>query len=312
MNKVQYLIISSSIDFSSDYICLELEKRKQSYLRINRDFFNDYQIIYNLNREEMIINIKDEWYSLENETLKAIYFRAPVFIRAYGKHYSLEEQVSKSQWNAFIRNMVVFSNAKWVNNPVATYKAENKLLQLKYAKGEDLAIPETYVANTFPMKFEKNTYVVKALDTPLFYDEGDELFTYTAVLSRQEMEETNLSIAPVFIQEYISPKIDLRVTVVGNKIFTVKIMRDGQGIDGDWRKTKKEELQYIPCKLPNSLEKKLLNLMGKLKLQFGGIDLIYMKDTYYFIEVNPTGEWGWLLNSAGMRIDIAIVDCMED
>lgn len=260
----------------------------------------------------MIINIKDEWYSLENETLKAIYFRAPVFIRAYGKHYSLEEQVSKSQWNAFIRNMVVFSNAKWVNNPVATYKAENKLLQLKYAKGEDLAIPETYVANTFPMKFEKNTYVVKALDTPLFYDEGDELFTYTAVLSRQEMEETNLSIAPVFIQEYISPKIDLRVTVVGNKIFTVKIMRDGQGIDGDWRKTKKEELQYIPCKLPNSLEKKLLNLMGKLKLQFGGIDLIYMKDTYYFIEVNPTGEWGWLLNSAGMRIDIAIVDCMED
>lgn len=52
--------------------------------------------------------------------------------------------------------------------------------------------------------------------------------------------------------------------------------------------------------------------MGKLKLQFGGIDLIYMKDTYYFIEVNPTGEWGWLLNSAGMRIDIAIVDCMED
>lgn len=240
MNKVQYLIISSSIDFSSDYICLELEKRKQSYLRINRDFFNDYQIIYNLTREEMIIKIKDEWYSLENETLKAIYFRAPVFIRAYGKHYSLEEQVSKSQWNAFIRNMVVFSNAKWVNNPVATYKAENKLLQLKYAKGEDLAIPETYVANTFPMKFEKNTYVVKALDTPLFYDEGDELFTYTAVLSRQEMEEANLSIAPVFIQEYISPKIDLRVTVVGNKIFPVKIMCDGQGIDGDWRKKKRK------------------------------------------------------------------------
>lgn len=173
-------------------------------------------------------------------------------------------------------------------------------------------IPETYVANVFPIKFEQNAYVVKALDTPLFYDKGDELFTYTTVLSREEMEKANFSIAPVFIQECISPKVDLRVTIVGDKIYPVQIMCAGQGIDGDWRKTKKEDLQYVSCELPDSIKRKLLSLMRRLDLQFGGIDLIFSDDTYYFVEVNPTGEWSWLMNSVGLEIDVAIVNCMEE
>ena len=32
---------------------------------------------------------------------------------------------------------------------------------------------------------------------------------------------------------------------------------------------------------------------------------------YYFIEVNPTGEWGWLVHTAGFEIQKAIVDALE-
>ena len=42
MNEVNYLVISSTIDYSSDLICAELEKRKLNYLRINRDLFFFY------------------------------------------------------------------------------------------------------------------------------------------------------------------------------------------------------------------------------------------------------------------------------
>ena len=34
--------------------------------------------------------------------------------------------------------------------------------------------------------------------------------------------------------------------------------------------------------------------MNKLQLNFGGIDFALVDDKYYFIEVNPTGEWAWL------------------
>jgi len=31
-------------------------------------------------------------------------------------------------------------------------------------------------------------------------------------------------------------------------------------------------------------------------------------DEYYFIEINPTGEWAWLVETAGLNIPIGICD----
>ena len=48
MNKVEQLIISSTIDYSTDLISCEFEKRGFNYLRLNRDRFSEYDILYNL------------------------------------------------------------------------------------------------------------------------------------------------------------------------------------------------------------------------------------------------------------------------
>ena len=50
--------------------------------------------------------------------------------------------------------------------------------------------------------------------------------------------------------------------------------------------------------------------MNDLGLTFGGVDLIFANNKYYFIEVNPTGEWGWLKSVAKLPIDKAIVKSM--
>ena len=46
--------------------------------------------------------------------------------------------------------------------------------------------------------------------------------------------------------------------------------------------------------------------MRELHLNFGGIDLAYVDGEYYFIEVNPTGEWGWLEVKTGIQISMHI------
>ena len=63
----------------------------------------------------------------------------------------------------------------------------------------------------------------------------------------------------------------------------------------------------MQVKLPQTVINQIAELMKKLNLNFGGIDLALVDDTYYFIEVNPTGEWGWLASSVGLPIDKAIV-----
>lgn len=311
MNKVEVLIISSTIDFATDYICLELDNRGSKYLRINRDDFSNYKVEYNFEKEMLVIVISGSEYIITNDALKSVYFRAPVFIRS-NKHYSVSEQLSRGQWSSFIRNLVIFNKAVWVNPPVDTYKAENKMLQLVIAKHEGLTIPRTILSNYCSNNVDEyEDYIVKALDTPLFYEGNYELFTHSSVVSGKELKKASLSDAPVFIQECLKNKIDLRVTVVGNQVFPVCILKDGKGIEGDWRKVKKESLEYITTTIPDDIKEKILKLMEEFNLKFGGVDLILADGNYYFIEVNPTGEWAWLVNTTGLPIATAIVNLLE-
>lgn len=310
MNKVNYLIVSNTVDYSTDLICLELKKRGLNYLRINRDKFLESNVVYNLFDNSLTIEMCDEKYVISDNFLKSVYFRAPVFLRN-SKTYCLTDQLYRSQWSAFIRNLIVFDECKWVNHPVFTYKAENKMYQLKMAKEVGFLVPETIVGN-YSKKFIETDdyYIVKSLDTALFYEGNQELFTYSIKMSGDSLNNAALREAPVIIQKYLDNKIDIRVTVIGNQLYPVKITRKNHGIDGDWRKIDKELLEYTSITLPLDIENKIHRVMKKLNLQFGGMDLILSDDKYYFIEVNPTGEWGWLKYSTKMNIDLAIVDCL--
>lgn len=310
MNEVEYLILSSTHDYSTDLVCYELCQRKKKYLRINRDCFPEYDIIYSLKENAIIINMYGKQYLLTNENILGIYFRAPVFLRSH-KKYSLNEQLIRSQWSAFIRNLVVFDRARWINHPVDTYKAENKIYQLKCANEIGLLTPETYVGNMIPDSIlEEKNYVVKSLDTALFYNENQELFTYSSIISGKELKAANIKDAPIILQECLDDKLDLRVTVIGDKLFPVSITCFGRGLVGDWRKNKKDTLTYSRFDLPEKITTKILMLMKKLNLLFGGVDLILKGDKYYFIEVNPTGEWGWLESGISLPISSEIVNTL--
>lgn len=308
MNKIEYLILSSSIDFSTDLICYELHKRNKRFLRLNRDYFRKYEILYSLQESTMFVKIDEMEYSISNDTIKGIYFRAPVFLRSH-KKYNLNEQLYRSQWSSFIRNLISFDKAKWINHPVSTYQAENKMYQLKCAKEIGLNVPKTYIGNVLPQQISSCTnYIVKSLDTALFYNDSQELFTYSSIVNGEELLDANIKDAPIILQECLEDKQDLRVTVVGDKLFSISITNKGKNIYGDWRKISKNDLVYKETNLPEDIATKILKLMKQLGLVFGGVDLAVMDNKYYFIEVNPTGEWGWLSSGSDIPVDKAIVD----
>lgn len=314
MSKIDYLIVSSTIDFSTDMVCYQLLKDNKKFYRLNRDEFIRHKIIVDLQKKLMVISIDGEEYEAQFDDLKGIFFRAPVFLRTQPKAVlTVEEQLERNQWSAFLRNLIVFKNANWINHPVSTYCAENKMFQLCVAEECGLSVPSTFVSNSADLNLEFDKYyIVKSLDTALVYDvqENKEMFTYSNVVQGSELQEHDLSLAPIFIQEFLNPKIDCRITYVKGKLFPVKILQNGQGIYGDWR-VHKEELEYIPFQLPAYVEDAICKIMKKLNLSFGGIDLAIVAGEYYFIEVNPTGEWGWLEVKTGISISKAIKKALD-
>lgn len=104
----------------------------------------------------------------------------------------------------------------------------------------------------------------------------------------------NFRIAPTIFQELLAPKTDYRVTVVGKEHFACKIeSTDGTKVPTDWR-TKKDGITFLPCSLPSEVSKKCIDLVSRFGLIFGAIDLAQVGDKFFFFELNPNGEWGWL------------------
>jgi len=303
-DRIKVLIISNKFDFATDYVTITLHELKIPYLRINRDEISNYAVNLFLENEELYIDIEKKSFVISNKTLKAIYCRAPTFIRSLDIPADPENQLHKFQWASFIRNLIIFENVLWINNPVATYKSENKLYQLKIARQVGFKIPYTVVSNDRKLSIikGKSKYAIKTLDTGLLKIHDKDAFIYTNIVTGSELKKSKLHSAPVVIQECLSPKIDIRVTVVGNEVFAVKILKQGKKIEGDWRKIKKEELEYLPVKLPSDINQRCINLVKRLGLVFGAIDLAFANGEYYFLEINPTGEWAWLVNSVNFPI----------
>lgn len=309
MNKINYLLLSDSEDFTTDYVSLELEKRRVNYLRLDRDLLSTYNISWDICNQILIIQKGSVEYQIDELSLQGVYYRAPTYLReTFSRNKSIDEQLKQSQWMSFYRNLLCFNKAKWINNPSTTFYAENKMVQLKVAKELGFNIPKTLLANNVDyMDYLPDSLIIKSLDTAIFNLGDTEAFVYTNTVDKAELKEAELSIAPIIIQENLSNKIDYRITVVGDTVFAVKILIENNGVIGDWRK-EKDNVKFVPIDLPISIAKMCSNLINELGLSFGAIDLIYKDNEFYFIEVNPTGEWAWLVDSANQKIYEAICD----
>jgi len=304
------LLVANSRDFATDYVVAELLRRGQKYERLDLDLASEDRVSLDPIRRQLRVDGKDHSFTVSESDLQSVLFRAPTHLReSSAGRYEPDKLLARHQWAAFARSLMVFDHARWMNHPKSTYAAENKPFQLSIASKLGFEAPETIIANCNQDRnsMGENRVAVKALDTFLLRVEDGDAFFYTQLLGVGELESSSLQQMPFIQQNAIEPKVDLRVTVVGNRFFPASVTREGRGIEGDWRLAK-DAAEFMPYDLPASVGQRCVDLVSELGLAFGAIDLALCRDKFYFLEVNPTGEWAWLLETTGGRIDRAIAD----
>jgi len=208
---------------------------------------------------------------------------------------------------------MVLDSCQWVNHPAATYHAEHKAVQLRVASRLGFAIPDTIITNrTAHLRsslLRDNKLVAKGLDTVLLRRGSTETFGFTHLLDRNCIRDEEIYAAPVLFQKPLANKLDIRATVIGSEVFAVSIVANGRPIQGDWR-CRKSDARFLPYDLPNKVAMMCIRIVAELGLFYGAIDLALEDSEYYFLEINPTGEWGWLVDAAGLPIDTTIAKCL--
>ncbi len=102
-------------------------------------------------------------------------------------------------------------------------------------------------------------------------DDGEESVIFTTKVELNSENIERVSLCPVYLQNRIRKKGDVRVTIVGNKIFSAFIhSQQSEQSETDWRKTD-TPLPHSLIQLPYYIEVMCLQLTKELSLNFAAI-----------------------------------------
>lgn len=194
----------------------------------------------------------------------------------------------------------------------------NKLIVLEIAASLGLSVPETYVSNQLPAEVGSapEKFITKSMSDGIFlwdYDIGHKgYFTYTEEIStvhlRDSLQET---LTPSLIQKKIDKEFEIRSFYLDGKFYSCAIIsQNDKQTSVDYRKYNfQNQNRNIPIKLPEDISIKLKKLFSILDLNTGSVDLIVDKrGEYYFLEINPSGQWGRMSDVCNYGLDEIIAN----
>lgn len=319
-NEPKILVVSTKLDPHVDIIASKLNQRKIPFVRFNTEDFPlkvSASIFFNGNEQDQKLDFNNKRRIIGSK-ICGVWYRRPAqfqFPREFTPAIHLfAEQESKST----IMGLWEVLDCIWINHPENNRRAELKIKQLKIASEIGLEIPKTLITNDpeeaekFFRKTQSRGVIIKRLGGGIMLDGNQGSAIYTSLVSKNDMQKIDrVKYTPALFQEYIQKDLELRITMVGTKVFATEIhSQKSQKAKIDWRKDTLN-LVHKTHQLPSDLEQKLIIYVKRLGLNFGAIDMILTPSgKYVFLEINPNGQWGWIEDLTGFPISESIIDLL--
>ncbi len=300
------LIITHKQDYTADYIIDKLNKRKIAYYRFNCEDCLESNITLRFGKQQDI--------AINNFSIfTAVWYRRTKLPEI--KDATVEEKIYlANEIDSFLHNMFGVIKAKWLSEPASVVIAENKFLQLSIAKEIGFNVPTTIITTNkneliaFTKKYNKT--IIKPISRGRIDYKNNESskLIFTSILDKDTIAQIDyFHLTPAICQEYIEKEYEIRVTIVGEDIYASRVdsQTDEETIV-DWRKKK---LKFKECFLPEDINQKCLQLLSRLNLSYGAFDLVKSLDNrYYFLEINPNGQWVWIEKDTEQKISDSIIN----
>jgi hypothetical protein len=239
-----------------------------------------------------------------------VWRRRPAYVLDPERLHPADRRFADTECSVFRRSVLgmIHPRAFWVNANDAAGKAGLKTAQLAAAAQAGLTIPETLVSNN-PQSIRAfaaaGPTIYKSLMPAGWQGEGDtQHLTYTSLVTPEALcDNDSLVQSPGIYQRLVPKDYELRVTVIGEKVFAAKV--HSQETDKgklDWRRAY-DELTFTPHTLPPPVEVKCLLALKRLGLVFGCIDLVVTPEgDHVFLEVNESGQFLFVERYCGLPL----------
>lgn len=330
MKKKVILLFTIACDPHADKVVRILDKKGCKVVRIDTDKLSKTSSIVfkkiKLAQDIYIVTGNKKYFV---ESFQSIWIRKP-FLKLYEKTKNNIKQILAMDYK--------FDEHKNICIPFVLEAQKNKifilnyhdkimtssfkLLQLFVAQKIGLNVPDSIVSSNVKeiknfFNIHDNKGIIKELGNALIESEGKEVIFTTNLFSEKEFSLYHSSDSldyPLFVQEEIKKREELRITVVGNKIFACSI--DTQAYKEsqiDSRLVYPYKLKHRIVKLPREIEECCFKICKYFNLQFGAIDMaITPEGKFVFFEINPNGQYLWIEDITKAPISEAIANLLMD
>ena len=290
-------------------VFLEDDAIELEYL-IERDTF-DYQVYKNHKFVCTYSQIKAIWY--RRTDIQVYRFGTGEFSQDALRTYSKEHMKTRSE-----QIQRCFHSKKCLGK--FGFGNYNKIEFLELCTSLNIEIPKTLVTRSKLRLLEfwkdcKEEVITKSLAFPfecINYNESGEMDSYrmgyTVPVGRPELESLPEFFDLSIFQEKLDKLFEIRSIYLDGKIYSEAIFSQSREVAAlDYRLGYDSGMRMCNYTLPKAIEKQVGQLMTKLDLNFGSLDIVVTKDKrYVFLEVNPNGQYGAVSQTTNSNVDYEV------
>lgn len=228
-----------------------------------------------------------------------------------------DSAIAARELSSFRDNVIFLLNtARWVvNRTDCARRAENKALQLQFARAIGLHVPRTCISNSpdrireFVQYFSANGGCLAKPFRGGMWKSGEDVYvSYSAIVTLADLPaDFYTRSAPMIFQAYIEKAFEVRITAFGSTLVAVKLhSQNDSRTKIDWRTVSPDLLKVEWITIPGEIQVRCIDLMRQLGLVFGCFDFVVNKQgEWIFLEINQMGQFLWVEQA---NADVPILD----
>ena len=293
------IILGSHKTKSIGLVCQKISDIGADYVILDYDMYAEPGLC-SLTEADQGYNLVIGDRSFSDDKIHAFYYDL-----CFGDHTVLKDIEPEdahnyvAEWRYFYATISrVFSDKPAINNYDLMLSWESKPRQLQLARQVGLDVPETiFSSNPDQVRSfmdPNKDYIFKVFTNDFGVESSKWVYTTPIKQSDIDSYAENIKVTPAIYQQKIDKAYDLRIIIVGDQIFPVRLESQSvKGAELDWRKAESGTVTGELTQLDLETEKLLRDYHKRTGLVYGAYDFAVEKETgkHYFLEVNPNGLW---------------------
>lgn len=308
------LVVTQLDDPMSDIVIAELNRRGVPVVRLDPGEFmtGRAELTARYGPDGLSGVVATETRELDLGAVRSVYYRRPSPYLVAEPMDEQDEVFALAQARHGFGGVLAALTCRFVNHPWNILRADHKPAALQVAAELGFRVPPTIVTNSVEsarlFAAEHGPVVYKPLRITSFRGvDGHAMTIWVDIVDPTELDERIALTAHVFQAATPGKIADVRITVIGEHVYGVRIDSPHLDFRRDYSR-----VAYTVYDVPADLAGRCRAYLARFGLLFGAFDLGLRADgSLDYYECNPAGQWHWLEAETGLPMTSSLADLLE-